>query len=108
MLFFFVIILVTILSTSVSFSQEVKDRNGNGIIEESDYWTTSDKYSEKYIKDYNAKLEKRASQYNRTLETQNTFNVQSAIGSKWRYLRKTLALLFSRKKIDIVFCTHIH
>ncbi len=57
-LLFFVITLVTIFSTSVSFSQEVKDRNGNGIIEESDYLSASDKYSKEYIQEYNANLDK--------------------------------------------------
>ena len=57
-LLFFVVILMTISSTSISFSQEVNNRKGNGITEESDYWTTIDKYSDDYIKKYNANLDK--------------------------------------------------
>jgi hypothetical protein len=57
-LLFFVVILMTISSTSISFSQEVNNRKGNGIIEESDYWTTIDKYSDDFIKKYNTNLER--------------------------------------------------
>ena len=82
-LLFFVIILATILSTSVSFSQEEKDRNGNGIVEESDYWTTSEKYSEEYIKSYNARLEKKYNNYwtNTPIDSQDIAPNLMPIGS---------------------------
>ena len=59
------------------------DRNGNGIIEESDYWTTSDRYTEEYIKNYNDALNKRAARYNRNNPNANKIggNVKMPIGS---------------------------
>ncbi|MFK5983035.1 MAG: SprB repeat-containing protein, partial [Flavobacteriaceae bacterium] len=64
-LLFFVIILATFLFSINSFSQKVLDKNENGIIEESDFWTTSDRYTEEYIQKYNDKLQERAIRYNR-------------------------------------------
>ncbi|WP_432410206.1 DUF7507 domain-containing protein [Rasiella sp. SM2506] len=61
----------------------VIDRNGNGIIEESDYWTTSDNFSKEEIEAYNSKLKKRAIQYNKNNGFKGQKGIQNrmAIGS---------------------------
>ena len=65
--FLFAILASLCLSGYEAQSQEVFDRNGNGVIEESDYWSTSERYSEEYISDFNASLRNRALVYSQSV-----------------------------------------
>ncbi|MBV1922598.1 MAG: SprB repeat-containing protein, partial [Flavobacteriaceae bacterium] len=69
---FCVIILTSLLSTNKVSSQDLLDRNGNGVVEESDYWNTSKSYSDEYLANYNAILLNRSLVYARTLGNGNS------------------------------------
>jgi len=69
---FCVIILTSLLSTNKVSSQDLLDRNGNGVVEESDYWNTEKSYSDEYLANYNAILLNRSLVYARTLGNGNS------------------------------------